>query len=82
MKEHGVTDEEAVAELEKQKNNAWKDLKTAWIHPSCIPRTLLMRPLNLARGTEVMYMCEDGFTRTGAEFEGLVKSLFIDPVPA
>ena len=26
MKEHGVTDEEAVTELEKPKNNAWKDL--------------------------------------------------------
>ncbi|KAL6202272.1 hypothetical protein ACLB2K_025980 [Fragaria x ananassa] len=82
LKEHGAPEEEAETELNKQVSSAWKDVNEACIHPTRIPMLLLMRPLNLARTIEVIYKFEDCFTQTGAELEGFVKALLIDPMPA
>lgn len=82
MIDHGATEEEAITELTKQVNDAWKDMNEGWIDPTAIPMVLMVRILNLARVIEVIYKCEDGYTKTGVELKGFIASLLVEHVPA
>ncbi|KAJ7981637.1 (-)-germacrene D synthase [Quillaja saponaria] len=53
---HGVTEEEAVVELQKQVEDAWKDINEECLHPtSTAPKAILTGVANLARVIDVIY---------------------------
>ncbi|KAB2630560.1 (-)-germacrene D synthase-like [Pyrus ussuriensis x Pyrus communis] len=62
MKKYGATEEEAIIELQRQVNNAWKDINEACLRPTAVPMPLLIRFLNFSRVPDVVYKCEDSYT--------------------
>ncbi|XP_068312110.1 (-)-germacrene D synthase-like [Pyrus communis] len=81
MKEHDATEEQAIIELSKQVNNAWKDVNETCHRPTIFPMQLILRIVNLARVIEVLYKHDDGFTHAGIFLKDIVVSLFVEPVP-
>ncbi|KAF8026082.1 hypothetical protein BT93_F2790 [Corymbia citriodora subsp. variegata] len=82
MKQYRVTEEEAKQELCKQVANAWKDINEELRHPTAVPMVLLMRIVNLARATHVVY--EDGtdhYVNAATNFKEFVTCLLINPLP-
>ena len=78
--ENGVSEEEACRELNKQVEDAWKDLNAAFFDPQSPPMPLLLRVLNFARVVELLYKAgDDGFTDSINTKRYLV-SLLVDPV--
>ncbi|CBI31272.3 unnamed protein product, partial [Vitis vinifera] len=82
MKQHGVSEQHAYQELNKQVENAWKDVNQGCLRPPAIPMPLLTRVLNFARTGDFMYKGrDDRFTNVGDVMKDSIASLFIDPVP-
>nr|QWQ79571.1 TPS13 [Juglans sigillata] len=81
MTQHGVTEEEAVHKLRKQVTDAWKDINKECLYPTEVPMPILIRVLNLARVSDVVYKDEDGYTHAGIVLKDFVASLMVDPVP-
>eukprot|EP00262_Sarcandra_glabra_P019600 TRINITY_DN7448_c0_g2_i2.p1 TRINITY_DN7448_c0_g2~~TRINITY_DN7448_c0_g2_i2.p1 ORF type:complete len:559 (+),score=78.37 TRINITY_DN7448_c0_g2_i2:117-1793(+) len=81
MKEHGVTEQEAREKLQEFVLTAWKDINEECLKPTPFDMTLLMRPLNLARVIEFMYMYEDGYTDSRGKTKENIISLLVDPIP-
>lgn len=80
MKQHGVSESEAIAELYKKVENTWKDMNEEIIRPTVVSRDLLLRILNLSRQQDVMYKIGDGYTNPEL-FKDFVLALFVDPIP-
>ncbi|KAL1555522.1 Bicyclo-germacrene synthase [Salvia divinorum] len=80
MKQYGVSKEEACAELQRQVENAWKDM-----NGECIIETrstsmkILMGIFNLGRVMHHLYADGDGYSDPNRSKE-LVKMLFVEPV--
>ncbi|KAH7859662.1 hypothetical protein Vadar_003925 [Vaccinium darrowii] len=81
VKQHGVTEDQALVELQKLVTNAWKDMNAACLHPVQAPMPLLLRVLNLARVIYVLYKDEDNYTNSGTKLKGFITSVLIDAVP-
>ncbi|XP_042028677.1 bifunctional sesquiterpene synthase 1-like [Salvia splendens] len=79
--EHNKSKEEAVDELLKRIETAWKLINEAFLKPTKIPTPPLFRILNFARVIEVIYSKGDWFTHVGPEMQKLITQLLIDPVP-
>ena len=79
IQENGVSEEEACRVLNKQVEDAWKDLNAAFFYPQSPPIPFLLRVLNFARVPELLYKVEDGFTNAINTKRYLV-SLLDDPV--
>ncbi|KAG6383297.1 hypothetical protein SASPL_156956 [Salvia splendens] len=73
--------EEAVDELLKRIETAWKLINEAFLKPTKIPTPPLSRILNFARVIEVIYSKGDWYTHVGPEMQNLITQLLIDPVP-
>ena len=80
MKQHGVSEQVAYDELNKQVVDAWKDINEECIRPTAFPMPLLTRVLNLTRVIDVVYKERDGYTFVGEEMKDNVASV-LDPVP-
>ncbi|XP_068340125.1 (-)-germacrene D synthase-like [Pyrus communis] len=80
MKKYGTTEEEAITELQRQVNNAWKDINEACLHPTAVPMALLIRILNFARTMDVVYKHEDGYTNANGMIKDLIVSTLVEPV--
>lgn len=82
MKEHCVTEEEALIELNKQVNDAWKDVNEVLLQPpTTVPRPILLLCLNLLRVTDVIYKNDDGYTNGGVVLKDYITSLLVEPAP-
>ncbi|XP_004299152.1 PREDICTED: (-)-germacrene D synthase-like [Fragaria vesca subsp. vesca] len=82
MKEHYVTEEEALIELNKQVNDAWKDVNEVLLQPpTTVPRPILLLCLNLLRVTDVIYKNDDGYTNGGVVLKDYITSLLVEPAP-
>ncbi|RXI03672.1 hypothetical protein DVH24_004324 [Malus domestica] len=81
MKEHEATEEQAIIELSKQVNNAWKDVNETCHRPTIFPMQIILRIVNLARMIEVLYKHDDGFTHAGIFLKDVVVSLLVESVP-
>ncbi|KAL6283771.1 hypothetical protein ACE6H2_014700 [Prunus campanulata] len=82
MKQHGVSEQEALDVFNKQVFDLWKDInEDLLIRPNAVPRPVLMRVLNLTRVVDLVYEKGDGFTHVGKLMKDIVTSLFLDPVP-
>ncbi|XP_052178610.1 (-)-germacrene D synthase-like isoform X1 [Diospyros lotus] len=81
MEQYGASEEEAVVELKKQVGEAWKDINAEMLQPTKVAMPLLVRVLNLARVTNVMYSHGDGYTDSVTNLKDIITSLFIQAVP-
>ncbi|WRX28086.1 Terpene synthase [Theobroma cacao] len=82
MKQHGVSEEKACNELNKQIENAWKDINQELVRPPAgVPMPVLTRILNLARVMDFLYKEGDGYTHVGEAVKDGITSLMIDPIP-
>ncbi|CAL5440097.1 unnamed protein product [Camellia sinensis] len=80
MKQHGVSKQEAIVELYKMIENAWRDINEEMLKPTAISMKLLIRVLNLSRISDVVYKYVDGYTHPEI-IKDHVISLFEDPIP-
>ncbi|XP_010557843.1 PREDICTED: alpha-humulene/(-)-(E)-beta-caryophyllene synthase-like [Tarenaya hassleriana] len=63
MRQYGVSKSEARDEIRNMISDSWKDLNGELMRrPHTVPFPLLMRILNILRGTEVYYKYGDGYT--------------------
>ncbi|XP_058219951.1 (-)-germacrene D synthase-like isoform X2 [Rhododendron vialii] len=81
MKQYGATEEEAVAEFQKQVTSAWKDNNSECLRPTAVPMPVLLRVFNVARTFHIVYKDADSYTHSGAKFKEIVTSVLVDSVP-
>lgn len=82
MKQHGVSEEETIVELEKEVAKAWKDIIEDYIkYSTYISNEILLRVLNLARLSDLFYKQEDGYTFVDGETKHFIASITIEPLP-
>ncbi|KAG6407596.1 hypothetical protein SASPL_130592 [Salvia splendens] len=80
MRQYGVSEEEARAQIEQQVKNALKDINQECLEPTSASMPILMRVLNLARTAKLFYLDGDGYTDPNKSKE-TVKMLLIEAVP-
>ncbi|CAN1810316.1 Alpha-copaene synthase [Linum perenne] len=80
MKEHNVSEEEAIEFIREEISKAWKDIAESCQKPTPVPVALMDRVLNFARSINVIYENGDGYTNSHL-MKSEIASLFVDPVP-
>ncbi|XP_057987343.1 probable terpene synthase 6 [Hevea brasiliensis] len=80
MKEYGVSETEAIAEIQKMCANAWKDMNEESMKPTAVPRVLLKYYVNLARVIDFVYKYMDSYTYC-LSLKGDVYTLFLGQLP-
>ncbi|KAL0550273.1 hypothetical protein IC582_014779 [Cucumis melo] len=82
MKEYGVSEEEAIIELEKEVGTAWKDVTEDYTKSSLkFPNVILECVLNVARLSDFFYKEVDGYTFADAEIKHFIDLMLTHPVP-
>ncbi|CAK9321703.1 unnamed protein product [Citrullus colocynthis] len=81
MKEYGVSEEEAIAELENQIETAWKDIIEEYTKSSKFPNVILDCVLNVARLSDLFYKEEDGYTFVNGQTKHFITLMLKDPLP-
>jgi hypothetical protein len=81
MKEYGVAKKEAVEACDKRIDDAWKNINEDFMKETSVPNVVLMRSVNLARGFEVAYRYDDGYTNPIESLRFHVETLLIQPIP-
>ncbi|KAK9151983.1 hypothetical protein Syun_010292 [Stephania yunnanensis] len=80
MNQYGATEKEAEDELNRQIEEAWKDLNKGILKPTAFPMLLLMRTFNLSRMINVLHKHEDGYTHSSKKTKRYITMLFINPI--
>ncbi|KAI3668963.1 hypothetical protein L6452_40180 [Arctium lappa] len=80
IKTFGVSENEAIDELKKMIENAWKDINEGCLKPREVSMDLLAPILNLARMIDVVYRYDDGFTFPGKTLKEYINLLFVGPI--
>ncbi|XWS10564.1 hypothetical protein CRYUN_Cryun38cG0006500 [Craigia yunnanensis] len=81
MKEQNLSEKDALLDLQKKLEDAWKVINEECFRPTAIPRDLLLPPLNLARASYLFYKHGDGYTNPDPYVKDEISALFIDPIP-
>lgn len=79
MRQHGVSKDEARAELEQQVENAWKDMNEECLEPRPASMRILMRVLNFGRVINLLYAQEDCYANPISSKEW-VEMVLVNPV--
>ncbi|GAB4850255.1 hypothetical protein Ancab_029551 [Ancistrocladus abbreviatus] len=79
MKQYGVSEEQACHELNKQVEDAWKDINQACLNPTATSSSVLTSMVNLARVIDLLYKEEDCYTHP-TKMKDYVTSLFVDSI--
>ena len=79
MKQYGVPDEEARAQVKKRVRNAWKDINQECLEPRPASMSILMHVVNLARVINLLYSDADCYTDPNKS-KAWVKMVLIEPV--
>ncbi|KAL0717205.1 hypothetical protein Bca4012_066527 [Brassica carinata] len=80
MKQHGVTKEEAVEELNKIATDYYRIIMEEFLTTTAVPRPVLVRCLNVSRPIDLFYKGSDRFVNH-VELKEVITSLFIHPIP-
>ncbi|KAK6231026.1 hypothetical protein QUC31_002544 [Theobroma cacao] len=80
MKQHNLSEKDALHDLKKKLEDGWKDINEECMRPTAIPRDLLLRILNFARVTYLFYKHGDGYTDPDPYMKDDIRALFVDPV--
>ena len=81
MKTYEVTEKEAVNELNKMIEDAWKDINEGCLKTTEVSMDVIAPILNLARMIDVVYRYDDGFTFPEKSMKEYITILFVDSVP-
>nr|ABB00361.1 germacrene A synthase [Crepidiastrum sonchifolium] len=81
IKTYGVSEKEAIDELNKMIENAWKDINEGCLKPREVSMDVLAPILNLARMIDVVYRYDDGFTFPGKTMKEYTTLLFVGSSP-
>ncbi|XP_022143530.1 valencene synthase-like isoform X2 [Momordica charantia] len=81
MKQYGVSEGEAIHELEKQVIKAWKDIIEDYMKCTRFPNAILSCVMNVDRLSDFFYKEEDGYTFPNGETNRFITSMLKDPVP-
>lgn len=76
-----MSEKEAIDELNKMIENAWKDINEGCLKPREVSMDLLAPILNLARMIDVVYRYDDGFTFPGKTMKEYITLLFVGSSP-
>ncbi|KAK9151973.1 hypothetical protein Syun_010282 [Stephania yunnanensis] len=80
MNQYGASEKEAEDELNRQIEEAWKDLNKGILKPTAFPMLLLMRTFNLSRMINVFHKHEDAYTHSSKKTKRYITMLFINPL--
>lgn len=78
MKQYEVSEEEAIAELEKEVVKAWKDIIEDHMKSTKLSNAILMRVLNLARLSDLFYKEEDGYTLANGATKHFITTILME----
>ncbi|CAA7058669.1 unnamed protein product [Microthlaspi erraticum] len=82
MKQHGVTKEEAIRELNKISSDYYKIIMEEFLTTTAVPRPILVRCLNVSRPIDHFYKESDEFSNPYfGKLKEVMASLFIYPLP-
>ncbi|KAK9151947.1 hypothetical protein Syun_010256 [Stephania yunnanensis] len=81
MKQYGLPEEEVESELNKQVEEAWKELNKGLLRPTAFPMPTLMIVVNLSRMIYVLYKHEDAYVHSNKKTKEHITSLFVHPIP-
>ncbi|CAJ1978694.1 unnamed protein product [Sphenostylis stenocarpa] len=81
MKQHNTSRQNAIKELLKLVESAWKDVNEQCLNPTQLPITFPVRALNLARMMDVIYKDGDGYTHSGGLMKDYIKALLVNKIP-
>ncbi|XP_063938172.1 valerianol synthase TPS8-like [Daucus carota subsp. sativus] len=79
IKEHGVSKERAVAELDEMIDNTWKEMSEACLRPTPVPMQFITVFLNLMRVCYVTYKAGDGYTHPEQQLKDEINFI-LDPI--
>ena len=78
MKQHNTSRKDAIDQLRKMVDNAWKDINEACLNPTQVPMTFLKPIVNLARVIDVLYKDEDNYTNAGGVMKDYIQALLVN----
>ncbi|XP_030478816.2 alpha-humulene synthase-like [Cannabis sativa] len=82
MKQYGVSEEEAIKELNKRVVTYWKEINEDFIRPTVVPFPILLRVLNFTKVADLLYKeGDDQYTRVGKALKESIDALLIDSIP-
>ncbi|WVZ03704.1 hypothetical protein V8G54_024510 [Vigna mungo] len=81
MKQYNSSRQNAIKELHKLVESAWKDINEECLNPTQVPMKFLMRVLNLTRMMDVLYKEQDNYTHSGGIMKDYIKALLVNKVP-
>ncbi|KAK7257300.1 hypothetical protein RIF29_31172 [Crotalaria pallida] len=82
MKQQNISRQDAIDELRKVVESAWKDMNEACLNPTQVPMHFLMRTFNLARMMDVLYKDQDNYTNSGGIMKDYIEALLAETVGA
>ncbi|KAL1532433.1 Vetispiradiene synthase 1, variant 2 [Salvia divinorum] len=79
MKDHGVSEGEAMEELKKMGEDAWKDMNGELWKEKSVSMEILKRIVNLSRLIDVVYKNnQDGYTHPEKVLKPIINALLVD----
>ncbi|KAH1143100.1 hypothetical protein AAZX31_12G130900 [Glycine max] len=78
IKQHNTSRKDAIDQLRKMVDNAWKDINEACLNPTQVPMTFLKPIVNLARVIDVLYKDEDNYTNAGGVMKDYIQALLVN----
>ncbi|KAF4371197.1 hypothetical protein F8388_020924 [Cannabis sativa] len=82
MKQYGVSEEEAIKELNKRVVTYWKEINEDFIRPTVVPFPILLRVLNFTKVADLLYKeGDDQYTNVGKVLKESIAALLIDSIP-
>ncbi|XP_057792628.1 bicyclo-germacrene synthase-like [Salvia miltiorrhiza] len=79
MRQYGVSEEEARAQLKQQVKNAWKDMNQECLEPTLASMPVLTRVVNLARVVHLLYSDADCYSDP-SKCKEWVKAVLVEPL--
>ncbi|KAF4371199.1 hypothetical protein F8388_020926 [Cannabis sativa] len=82
MKQYGVSEKEAIKELNKRVDTHWKEINEDFIRPTVVPFPILVRVLNFTKIVDLLYKeGDDQYTNVGKVLKESIAALLIDSIP-
>ncbi|KAJ6801194.1 (-)-germacrene D synthase-like [Iris pallida] len=80
MRDEGITEQEALAKLNKMVEDAWKDINKECLNPFPSRKHLNLLALKFNRMIEVIYKHEDSFTNPDGKMKENIALLLVRPI--
>ncbi|KAK7257286.1 hypothetical protein RIF29_31149 [Crotalaria pallida] len=81
MKQQNISRQNAIDELRKVVESAWKYMNEECLNPTQVPKHFLMRTFNLARMMDVLYKDQDNYTNSGGIMKDYIEALLLNNIP-